>query len=98
MYRTKSFDEMVSKELQDPMNAREFMLASMEGEDGKNLIDALKRTISIMGVSEFAELIGVQRSNVSRMLSQDDIPKIETLNRYLEPFKLRVRIDVEEVA
>ena len=98
MYRTESFDELLSEQLKNPEFAREFLLSSMEGEDGLNLIDALKRTIGYMGVKEYSEVSGIHRNSVSRMLSQDDIPKIETLNKYLSPIGLRAKFEVEEVA
>ncbi|MCB9027136.1 MAG: hypothetical protein H6625_12505 [Bdellovibrionaceae bacterium] len=97
-YRTESFDAYLSEQLQNPEMAKEFLLSSMEGEDSLNLIDALKRTISCMGIKEFSEISGIHRHSISRMLSQDDIPKIETLNNYLAPFHLRVKIQVEDVA
>ena len=98
MYRTKSFDEALSKKLKKPRYAREFLLASMEGNDGMDLFEALKFTISCMGTKEFSEASGILPPNISRALSQDSAPKVETLNKFLAPFKLRVKIDVEKVA
>ena len=98
MYRAESFDELLSEQLQNPDFAREFLLSSMEGNDGFDLVGALKRTISCMGIKEYSKLSGIHRNSVSRMLSHGDIPKVDTLNRYLSPFNLRVKFDVEEVA
>ena len=98
MYRTESFDKLLSEQLQNPDFAREFLLSSMEGDDGLDLVNALKQTINCMGIKEYSEISGIHRNSISRMLSQEDIPKIETLNRYLSPFNLRARFDVEKVA
>ena len=98
MYRTESFDELLSEQLQNPEFAKEFLLSSMEGDDGLDLVNALKRTISCMGIKEYSEMSGIHRNSVSRMLSQEDIPKIDTLNKYLFPFNLRAKFDIEEVA
>lgn len=98
MYRSESYDKFISKQLQDePEFAREYILSSMK-EDKLSLVDALKLMISKMGVSEFAKLADSHRSNISRFISTDEIPKLETLNRYLAPFKLRAKLEVELVA
>lgn len=96
MYRTKSFDEFLSKELRKPKIGREYIIAAIEAD--KSLLDALVEVISIMGTKEFAKLTGIKPQNVSRFLSQDSIPKIETLNQMLAPFKLKAKLNVEKVA
>ncbi|MDE3270023.1 MAG: hypothetical protein OYH77_07040 [Pseudomonadota bacterium] len=98
MYRTESFDKLLSGKLQNPEFGREFLLSSMHGEDGLDLIDALKRVIACMGVKEYSAMSGIHRASVSRMLSSNETPRVATLNRYLLPFKLRVKIDVEDAA
>ena len=98
MYRTESFDKLLSAKLQDPELDREFLLSSIRGEDSLSLIDALKRVIACMGVKEYAAMSGIHRASISRMLSSDETPRVATLNRYLSPFKLRVKIDVENAA
>ena len=94
-YRTESFDEFLSEQLQEPGMASEFLLASLEGEDGLTLIQAIIRTIGCMGIKEFSEMSGIHRNAVSRMMAQNDIPKIETLNKYLAAFDLKAKIVVE---
>ena len=95
-YRTKLFDEYLSEQLQNPDMAREFLLSSMHGPEGLDLIEALKRTISCMGIKEFASASKIHRNSISRMLSQAEIPKVETLNKYLAVFKLKSKIIVIE--
>lgn len=98
MYRTKSFNELLSKELQDPVIGREYIVSAMEGDDGLTLVEALFEVISIMGTKEYSELVGMKQQNVSRLISSGTIPKLETVNQLLAPFKLKARLDVEEVA
>ncbi|MCB9086690.1 MAG: type II toxin-antitoxin system RelE/ParE family toxin [Bdellovibrionaceae bacterium] len=101
MYRNKDFDEYVSQEMRDPLYRREYLISMISGDDGVEplpLFDALKIAIGRMGVTEFAELVRMERSSVSRILSQSTIPKVETLDRFLKPFGLRVKLDVIEVA
>ena len=68
------------------------------GDEGLCLIDALKDIIGTMGVTEFAKLCDMERSAVSRFLSQNTTPKVDTLNRMLSPFKFKVKLELEEVA
>ncbi len=98
MKRTKSFDKMLSKKLHNPKFAREYIMASMEGEEAQTLIEAMIEVINVMGHKEFAELVGIERAAISRISKNGDIPKIETLNNLLAPFRLRAKLDVEEVA
>lgn len=94
-YRTESFDEFLSEQLQEPQMAKEFLLSSIEGQDGFTLIEAIIRTIGLMGIKEFSKMSGIHRNAVSRMMAQNDIPKIETLNKYLAAFDLKAKILVE---
>ena len=80
------------RQLQNTEFAREFLLSSMEGEEGLDLVSALKRTICCMGIKEYAEISGIHRSSISRMIYQEDVPKIDTLNRYLSPLNLKAKI------
>jgi DNA-binding phage protein len=97
MYRSGNYNKMISEDLQnDPTFAREYILVTMN-EDKLSLIDSLKQMIEKMGISEFAKLTGFQRSNISRFVSTNEFPQINTLNKYLAPFNLKVKIDVEKV-
>ena len=98
MNRTKSYDKIMSEKMQNPEFAKEYILASMEGDEPQTLIEALFEVISIIGIKEYSELVGLHESSISRAISVGDIPKIETLNKFLAPFNLKARLDVEEVA
>ncbi len=101
MYRTKDFDEHLAAELKDMDFAREYFLATMnsiEGESALPFFEALKLVIRKMGVKEYAKKIKMERTTVQRILAQDELPKVETLNQMLEPFRLRIRLELEEVA
>ena len=101
MRRSKDFDEYLYEQLQNAEFAKNYFISSMEeldGEPGLDLFDALKNIIRKMGSKEYADLVEMDQSNISRILSQDDIPKLETLNRLVAPFKLKIRLDIEDVA
>jgi predicted transcriptional regulator len=78
--------------------AQGFFLALMEGEDGLSVEESLKRTIQSMGITEFSEASGVPRPNVQEFLKGKRKLKTETLNTYLKPFRLKIKIMVEKAA
>ena len=94
MYRTRDFDKHLSEQLKNPSYRKGYLLSLMKndnGEEGLSLFDSLKHIISKMGVTEFANLTDMERSSISRILSQDSSPKLETLNRLLIPFGLKLK-------
>ena len=70
----------------------------MEGEEALSAEDALRETISRMGVKEFSELAGVAPSNVVDFLRGKRNPKPETLDTYLRPFGLKTKIVLEKAS
>lgn len=86
MYRKETFDDKLSKKLTRPNFAKQYLLDCIK--DGMSVMTALKHTISCMGTKEFSEMSGIKAPNISRMLSQEFIPKIDTLQKFLAPFQL----------
>lgn len=101
MYRTKDFDEHLSKQLKDPAYRKEYLqelISPSDLEEGLEPIEAIKSIIAAMGVTEFSKLCKMERSSVSRILYQESMPRVETLNKMLAPFKFKIRLELEEVA
>ena len=67
-------------------------------EDGLNVEEALRHTIQRMGVKEFSEVSGIPSPNIVDFLKDRRRPKPETLDLYLHPFHLRIKMDLEKVA
>ena len=98
MYRSNSYDEDFSKDMQDPVARREYLLALIHDEDEPMSVEeALRFTIRRMGTVEFADLAGEKKQNVDKFLSGERNLKRETLDKYLEPFGLRTVIDVKPI-
>ena len=57
--------------------------------------DSLRFTIRRMGVAEFSRLAKEKKQNVDKFLSGERNLKRETLDKYLEPFGLRIVLDVK---
>lgn len=92
MYRSDSYDEMISKKMQNPIFAKEYLLSLVNDEDEPMEIEeALSFAISRMGVTEFSKMINESKSNVGNFLNGTRKLKEETLNKYLAPFGLRIK-------
>lgn len=99
MYRKNSYEEMFSKQMQDPEYAQGFLLGLINfEEEPMEIEEALRVVINRMGVTDFARMIGENKSNVASFLNGSRKLKEESLNKYLKPFKLRIKKTVEEVA
>ena len=99
MYRSNSYDEKLSQKLKNPEFAQEYLLALVDDEEEPMSIeDALRQAILKMGTTDFAELVDDNKANVDKFLKGKRVLKEETLNRYLEPFGLRVKKALEKVA
>src|SRR5437588_9395193 len=88
--RSKDWNEGLSKDLRNPEFAREFLLAAIE--EGISIQQALGKVIRAMGVKEFAAKAGIAAPNVLRAIKPRHNPTLETLNRLLRPFGLRLSL------
>ena len=99
--RSKSYDEYISKRLiNEPDFAKSMVLTSIE-EFNESVEEALKYTISRMGVKEFSEVSGIPAQNVTAFIKGRRNLKRETLDKYLSFFGLASKIivvDSDEVA
>ena len=86
--RSKDWNEGLAEDLKDPEFAREFLTAAVE--EGVPLKKALAKVIRATGVKEFADSIGMPSPNVLRAIHPKHNPTLETLERLLKPFELRI--------
>ncbi|MEM7589615.1 MAG: hypothetical protein AAF320_05620 [Myxococcota bacterium] len=88
--RSRDWDEGLARDLQDPVFAREFVLAACE--EGIPLQEVLRKVVRLYGVKEFAQQVGIPSSNVLRALHPSHNPTQETLDRLLAPFGLQLSV------
>lgn len=86
--RSKDWNEGLAEDLQDPVFAREFLVAAVD--EGVPLKVALAKVIRATGVKEFSERVGMASSNVLRAIHSRHNATQETLERLLKPFGLRI--------
>ena len=85
--RSKSWDENLSKKLQDPDFAKYFFLSLIEDEE-LSLKDALRELVQSYGISEYASLCGIAQPNLSRALDPSSNPTLTTIEKILSPLSL----------
>ena len=96
MYRNNAYNELLAREFENIDFAREYILGLVHDEDEPmSVVDDLRFTIPRIGVREFCDLTGKSKSDINKFLNGERNPKTETLNDYLLPFGLKVRIDLE---
>jgi hypothetical protein len=98
MNRSKSYDEELSHKLKNKKFSQAYIVALMAGDEGLSVEDALRHTIVRMGIKEFVQLAKVPQPNVSEFIRGKRKLKPETLNEYLKPFNLKVKIILEKAS
>jgi hypothetical protein len=99
MYRNNAYDEDLAIEMQDSEFAQQYLLNLIEDEEEPMSVeDALRMAIPRMGVAEFSRMIKKSKTDVDKFLRGERNLKPETMNEYLVPFKLRVKVSLEKVA
>ena len=98
MYRNSSFDEDLSAKLRDRGYAQGFFLTLMEGAEGLSLEDALRTAIQSMGVKEFCVQTHSRMQNVNDFLKKRRKLKPESLDSFLKPFGLKLKLVVEKAS
>jgi DNA-binding phage protein len=96
MYRSNTYDEDFSKDMEHPEARHIYLLTLIHDEDEPMSIEeALRFTIRRMGTVNFADLAGEKKQNVAKFLSGERKLKRETFDKYLLPFGLQTTLDVK---
>lgn len=95
MPRTESYNEEVSKKLKNPKYAQNFIEGLMEGDEGLSAEDAIRHTIEIMGIKEFAKLAKIETPRVVEFTKKKRNFKPETIDLLLRPFRMRTKMILE---
>jgi len=89
-----SHDEYMCEALKDSEKAKVYLESAMEEGDLKLLLKAIKRVADARGgVSEIAKKSGLSRQSLYPTLTGSRYPRIDTMDKILETFGLRLGID-----
>lgn len=94
--RNKNFDETVAKKMQNFEFSQSFILALINDHE-LPIQDALIESIEAIGLSEFAEKCGYSIQYVSDFVNRRKDYKVEVIDKFLQPFGLKIKLDVEKV-
>ncbi len=95
--RSQDWNEGLAKDLKDPDFAREFIMGALA--EGLSAQQALRKVILSYGLKEFSKRVRIPSSNISRALNPKHNPTLDTINKLLRPFKLRLIVaPIEEKA
>lgn len=87
-----SFDEHLQDELRDPENASHFITSGVEENDPDYLKIALGRVVKAHGVAKVANLSGVGREAIYKMLSEDGNPGMSNIQEILNACGLAFKV------
>ena len=88
--RSKDWNQSLSRDLRNAEFAKQFICGAID--EGLPLQLVLAKVIRAYGIQEFAKKIKMAAPNVLRSLDPRHNPTLETLNRLLRPFGLRVSV------
>ncbi len=88
--RSRDWNAGLAEDLRKPKFAREFLMAA--ADEGVPLQVAIAKVARAMGVKEFAAKVDMASPNLLRALDPRHNPTQGTLNRLLEPFRLRLTV------
>jgi probable addiction module antidote protein len=90
--RDKSYDESLTKALQDPAEAAAYIEAVMELDDPKTFLVALRQVASAHGMTEVARRADVGDKMLFKALSPDGNPTLTTIHKVLHAVGLRLSV------
>lgn len=96
MYRSDTYDQNFSRRMKNKKFAQEYILSLIEDEP-MTVEEALRFTIQRMGTSDFALFVGDIVQSVDKFIKGNRKLKPETLDRYLRPFGLKIKISIEKL-
>ena len=99
MKRTKDYDEELSERLRTDKKFAQKLIRGITEDEDLSIHHAVLYVVNVMGPKQFAEFAGMTREYVKRVIMhKKNIPKPETLDKFLEPFGLKTRLVLEKSA
>jgi probable addiction module antidote protein len=91
---TEKYENNLRKDLQDPVEAAEYLNAALEDGSQEVFLMALKDVADAKGISEIARTTNLNRENLYRILSTQGNPKLTSLNSVLHSIGLKLSVQV----
>lgn len=93
--RTVPYEPILHQDLNDDEIALAFLNASLEGDDPRPFLLALKQVCGAKGIgmTKLARKTALDRAGIYRLLTQGGNPKFETLSRLLSQLGFRLSVE-----
>ena len=88
--RTQDWNRGLANDLGEPTFRREFINAALE--EGVPIQDVLRKLVDVVGLKETSKRTNMASPNILRALNPKHNPTLETLNRILQPFGLKLSV------
>jgi probable addiction module antidote protein len=98
MEKSRPYQEYLNEILADPLEAAGYLNAAMEEGDKELFLLALRNVAEarLGGMSKLAEVSGLNRESLYRMLSGKGNPELKSLDRLLHALGLKISVEVDE--
>jgi probable addiction module antidote protein len=89
----KDYDEHLLDSLKNPSEAAAYLNAALEEKDPAVFLVAYYNVARAHGIQKIAELAGVHRVSLNKMLSKRGNPEWKSIVRVLAASRLRLRVE-----
>lgn len=99
MPKSKSYQEELVKDLQDPSEAGEYLNAALEDEDPEIFLLALRDVAEAHGgMTRLSERTHLNRENLYRILSKKGNPELRSLGALLQALGFRLAVEIRKAS
>ena len=100
MTRSKNYQDSLLESLADANEAAAYLNAALEDGDNEVFLLALRNVADarVGGMSKLAEITGLNRESLYRMLSENGNPELNSLSRLLQALGLKLAVETDQTA
>ena len=99
MSKSRSYEDVLAEDLQDPTEAAEYLNACLEDGNPEVFLLALRDVARARGgVAKLAEVTELNREHLYRMLSENGNPELRSLEALLDALGFRLAIMLKEAS
>ena len=99
MSRSRSYEDMLDEDLQDPAEAVGYLNACLEDGDPDVFLLALRDVARAQGgVARLADATNLNREHLYRMLSENGNPALRSLEALLDALGFRLAVTLKEAS
>jgi probable addiction module antidote protein len=99
MAKARRYEDVLDEDLQDPVEAAEYLNACLEDGDPEVFLLALRDVARARGgLAKLAEVTALNREHLYRMLSENGNPELRSLEALLGALGFRLAVTLKEAS